>query len=323
MSGARRLGKPFRYTSRAWDRRIGCEPGRLALRRLAWAESRHALAFRRPQHRSVPSFAAPSASVTVSPSAPTGGSSRRSAEAGKPCSGTRRREDREDSAGRVTALQRSRSVRTATRSRSGSQRRRRLSTTLRTGRQTRRCLSAQRKHPGLRLQPGRKAARIGEPERDCEHLGRCDWRRRVAALAGAVAAFAVRFSPDGKLLAVGDSSGAVVLWDARQPASTIGQPLVGHGGGVHLRRLRPDGNSTRDRKRRRKPPPLGRRHAKTDRSAAPGSTTGGSVNFFPDGKHVLGVFQSGTGDRLERRPRRLGGEGLQRRPPQPHPRRMD
>ena len=26
-----------------------------------------------------------------------------------------------------------------------------------------------------------------------------------------------------------------------------------------------------------------------------GSNTGGWVNFFPDGKHVLGVFQSGTG----------------------------
>ena len=27
----------------------------------------------------------------------------------------------------------------------------------------------------------------------------------------------------------------------------------------------------------------------------PGSTTSGSVSFFPDGKHVLGVFSSGTG----------------------------
>jgi hypothetical protein len=27
----------------------------------------------------------------------------------------------------------------------------------------------------------------------------------------------------------------------------------------------------------------------------PGSNTGGSVHFFPDGKHVLGVFSSGTG----------------------------
>jgi WD40 repeat protein len=27
----------------------------------------------------------------------------------------------------------------------------------------------------------------------------------------------------------------------------------------------------------------------------PGSNTGGSVVYFPDGRHVLGVFQSGTG----------------------------
>jgi WD40 repeat protein len=27
----------------------------------------------------------------------------------------------------------------------------------------------------------------------------------------------------------------------------------------------------------------------------PGSNTGGSVHYFPDGKHLLGVFKSGTG----------------------------
>jgi hypothetical protein len=27
----------------------------------------------------------------------------------------------------------------------------------------------------------------------------------------------------------------------------------------------------------------------------PGASTGGWVNFFPDGEHVLGVFASGTG----------------------------
>ena len=49
-------------------------------------------------------------------------------------------------------------------------------------------------------------------------------------LTGAVAAYAVRFSPTGKLLAVGDRSGAVVLWD---PVSErrAGEPIVGHGGG--------------------------------------------------------------------------------------------
>jgi hypothetical protein len=37
-------------------------------------------------------------------------------------------------------------------------------------------------------------------------------RSNVADLRGPVAAYAVRFSPNGKLVAVGDSSGAVVLW---------------------------------------------------------------------------------------------------------------
>ena len=34
------------------------------------------------------------------------------------------------------------------------------------------------KHPGPRLQPGRKAARLGEPGRHCEHLGRCQTTTR-------------------------------------------------------------------------------------------------------------------------------------------------
>jgi WD40 repeat protein/DNA-binding SARP family transcriptional activator len=118
-------------------------------------------------------------------------------------------------------------------------------------------------------------------------------RSKVADLPGAVAAFAVRFSPNGKLVAVGDSSGAVVLWDVPS-GRRVGEPLVGHGGGVNsldfdshgrLVTLSDDGKlrlwdvATR----------------KLIGAPLPGANTGGSVNFFPDGNHVLGVFGSGTG----------------------------
>ena len=36
------------------------------------------------------------------------------------------------------------------------------------------------------------------------------------------------FSPDGKLLASTDDTGAIALWDTRTSAQ-IGEPLLGHG----------------------------------------------------------------------------------------------
>jgi WD40 repeat protein/DNA-binding SARP family transcriptional activator len=120
-------------------------------------------------------------------------------------------------------------------------------------------------------------------------------RRRVFDLSGAaVAAFAVRFSPDGRLVAVGDSSGKVVFW---HPATgkRLGQPLVGHGGAVTSLAFDPSGatlvTASPDGKLR-----LWDVHTrKLIGAPLPGSNTGGSVDFFPDGGHVLGVFQSGSG----------------------------
>jgi WD40 repeat protein/DNA-binding SARP family transcriptional activator/ABC-type Fe3+/spermidine/putrescine transport system ATPase subunit len=122
-------------------------------------------------------------------------------------------------------------------------------------------------------------------------------------LPGSVADFAVRFSTDNRLVAVGDSSGRVVLWkldpthrfEGAWAARPIGQPLTGHNGrvgsldfgprGRTLVTLSDDGNlrlwdvATR----------------KLIGAPLPAANTGGSVHFFPDGRHVLGVFRSGTG----------------------------
>jgi WD40 repeat protein/DNA-binding SARP family transcriptional activator len=118
-------------------------------------------------------------------------------------------------------------------------------------------------------------------------------RSRVADLPGAVAAFAVRFSPSGKLVAVGDSSGAVVLWDVPS-GRRVTEPLVGHGGGVTSLDLDAHGRlvTSSDDGRLRLWDVATR---KLIGAPLPGSNTGGSVHFFPDGKHILGVFQSGSG----------------------------
>jgi WD40 repeat protein/DNA-binding SARP family transcriptional activator len=119
-------------------------------------------------------------------------------------------------------------------------------------------------------------------------------RSSVVSLSGPVAAFAVRFSPDGKLIAVGDSSGKVVLWNAAT-GTRVGQALLGHGGSVGSIDFSPDGSrlvTSSDDGKLRLWDVVARRQIG---GPLPGSTTGGSVHFFPDGKHVLGVFGSGDG----------------------------
>jgi WD40 repeat protein len=105
---------------------------------------------------------------------------------------------------------------------------------------------------------------------------------------------AVRFSPDGKLVAVGDSSGTVVLWSV-QTGRPVGQPLQGHNGDVRSLDFDPSGRrlvTSSDDGRLRL---WDVETQKLIGAPLPGSTTGGSAEFFPDGKHVLGVFESGTG----------------------------
>lgn len=127
----------------------------------------------------------------------------------------------------------------------------------------------------------------------------------LSSLASEVPAhFAVRFSPtDGKLVAVGESSGRVVFWkldpthrfEGAWAARPVGQPLTGHNGGVNSLDFDPRGRTlvtlSDDGKLRLWDVATG----KLIGAALPASNTGGSVHFFPDGKHVLGVFGSGTG----------------------------
>src|SRR5207237_873778 len=106
-------------------------------------------------------------------------------------------------------------------------------------------------------------------------------RTRVRDLPGAVAAYAVRFSPNGKLVAVGDSSGAVVLWDAVS-GRRVGEPLVGHGGAVNSLEFDQHGRlvtASEDGKLRLWDVVT----RKLIGAPLPGSTTSGSVSFFPDG----------------------------------------
>lgn len=116
----------------------------------------------------------------------------------------------------------------------------------------------------------------------------------ASELPGAVAAYAVRFSPDGKLVAVGDSSGTVAIWDVSS-SRRVGEPLAGHGGDVGSLGFSPDGKtlvtSSGDGSFRLWDVAT----RKLIGAPLPGSDTGGSVTFFPDGKHVLDVFGSGTG----------------------------
>ena len=126
----------------------------------------------------------------------------------------------------------------------------------------------------------------------------------VSSLPGAGLPLAVRFSPkDGKLVAVGDSSGRVASLETRPNASfegawaarRVGQPLTGHNGGVDLSTSHPSGSTLVTLSDDGKLRLWDVATHKLIGAPLPASDTGGSVHFFPDGKHVLGVFASGTG----------------------------
>jgi WD40 repeat protein len=118
-------------------------------------------------------------------------------------------------------------------------------------------------------------------------------RSKVRDLSGPVAAYAVRFSPDGKLVAVGDSSGTVALWDA-STGRRVGQPLVGNDGGVDSMDFNRSGTTLMSTSGEGKLLLWDLASRKLIGAPLPGSNTDGYARFFPDGKHVLGVFDSGA-----------------------------
>jgi WD40 repeat protein len=174
---------------------------------------------------------------------------------------------------------------------------------LRTGRQTHKLVSYETIYD-LDFSSDGKLLATAEPGRP---FGAYIWNVAsdgiVSSLKNGVA-LSVRFSPsDDKLVAVGIDSGRVVFWkldpthrfQGGWAARPLGQPLTGHNGPVVSLDFSPNGRTlvtlSDDGKLRlwdvatRKL--IGR--------PLPVSNTGGSVHFFPDGKHVLGVFGSGAG----------------------------
>lgn len=119
-------------------------------------------------------------------------------------------------------------------------------------------------------------------------------RKPLAELpSGASAVYSVEFSPDRSLLAVGDSSGGVTLFD--MPSGRKEQPaLSGNGGGAGGLSFSPDGKTLlvagADGALR-----LWDVQTKTLVHTLPSATSSGTTAFFPDGKRVLGVFGTGIG----------------------------
>src|SRR5262249_21347341 len=120
-------------------------------------------------------------------------------------------------------------------------------------------------------------------------------RRRLArVIPHGTSIFTLRFSPDGKTIAAGDSSGAGDFWDAvtgKQGGPTLG----GQNGDTisvsfepHERRLLTTSSDG-------KPRLWALTSGKLIGDPLPGSSADGWGTFYPDGKHVIAVFASGTG----------------------------
>ena len=104
----------------------------------------------------------------------------------------------------------------------------------------------------------------------------------------------IRFSPDGTRIATGDSTGDVEFWD---PASgrQVGRTLSAHNGWVGSVTYEPSGShvvtTSTDGRLRLWDVASG----KLAGSPLPGADEGRWGTVFPDGKHAIAVFPSGTG----------------------------
>jgi WD40 repeat protein len=101
----------------------------------------------------------------------------------------------------------------------------------------------------------------------------------------------VRFSPAGRMLAVGDTSGNVVIWDVAK-RSPAGSPLAGQNVSVDTVDFDPSGGMLVTMSDDGNLRLWDVAASKLIGAPIPVSTGGGTAEFFPDGTHVLGDFGS-------------------------------
>jgi WD40 repeat protein/DNA-binding SARP family transcriptional activator len=119
-------------------------------------------------------------------------------------------------------------------------------------------------------------------------------RRLERAIHHSSAFLSIRFSPDGKEIATGDFAGDVEFWDAAS-GRRVGRPLGGQNGFVLSVTYNPSGTEVVTTSTDGKFRLWDLASRKLIGAPLPGADTGGWGTFFPDGRHVIAVFGSGTG----------------------------
>ena len=275
LGGARRLGKPFRYSlaNRRRPDRIGREPEG-SIFAVSRGPDRVSLWHAGTRTPSGLRCAGRLATSTISPSVRTKSSSQRRGVATQ-SSGTRRR-------GRPSGSFRSGIIGASSMSFSPDGLTLAIGRSdgivalydLRTGRQTAKLVSYARVED-LDFSPDGKLLATAGLNGTAYHLGRRTTEHRVPTSRASSRLCGSVLAEDGKLVAVGDNSGSVVFWkldpnhqfDGAWAARRVGQPLTGQTE-ASIRSTSTQRQDARNPERRRKAPPLGRRHAQADRSAA-------------------------------------------------------
>jgi WD40 repeat protein len=116
----------------------------------------------------------------------------------------------------------------------------------------------------------------------------------VRTIHHVIALIAIRFSPDGKELATGDASGNVDFWD---PATgrQVGRTLGGQNGYVVSVSFNASGTELMSTSGDGKLRLWDLASGKLIGAPLPGAAAGGEGTFFPDGRQMIAVFDSGTG----------------------------
>jgi WD40 repeat protein/DNA-binding SARP family transcriptional activator len=105
---------------------------------------------------------------------------------------------------------------------------------------------------------------------------------------------AIRFSPDGKRIVTGDAAGNVDIWDAAT-GRQAGRALGGQNGYVLSVTYNPSGTQIASTSTDGKIRLWDLASGKLLGRPLPAADSGGWGTFFPDGKHVIATFRSGSG----------------------------